>query len=86
MKIKNGFVLREAAGSYVVMNVGGELAFNGMITLNETGAVIWRGIEAGKSYAQIAEDIVAEYDIDLDTALRDVIRFTEKMNEAGVIE
>ena len=33
-----------------------------------------------------AEDIIAEYDIDINTALKDVIIFTEKMNEAGIIE
>ena len=32
MKIKEGFVLREAAGSFVVMNIGGNIDFNGMIT------------------------------------------------------
>lgn len=39
MKIKNGFILRNVSDAYVVVAVG-EAAkdFNGMITLNETGA------------------------------------------------
>ncbi len=86
MKIKDGLVLREVAGSYVVMNAGGELNFNGMITLNESGAIIWRGLEEGLSVDEIAERITAEYDIDAETAIADIKRFTDKMSEAGVIE
>ena len=54
MKIKEGFVLRETAGSYVVMNLGNEISFNGVITLNETGSIIWKGIESGKDINAIA--------------------------------
>lgn len=86
MKIKEGFVIREVAGEYVVMNVGGDTSFNGMITLNETGAFIWKAIEEGKSEDGIADKIVLEYDIDKATALNDVKRFIIKMSEAGVLE
>ena len=43
MKIKNGFILRNVSDAYVVVAVG-EAAkdFNGMITLNETGAFLWK--------------------------------------------
>ncbi len=86
MKIKEGFVLRETAGSYIVMNLGGELSFNGVITLNETGAFIWRAIEEGKAENEIAELIASEYETDAETALRDVKAFINKMSEAGVLE
>lgn len=86
MKIKDGFTLREVAGNYVVMNLGGELAFNGMITLNETGAVIWNAINDGSDKEAIALKITEEYDIDSETALRDVEKFIAKMLEAGVLE
>ena len=86
MKIKEGFVLREAAGSFVVMNIGGELSFNGMITLNESGAMIWRAIENGDDAEAIAKKIAEKYDIDFETALNDTKGFIEKMNGAGVLE
>ena len=86
MKIKKGFVLREAAGSFVVMNLGSETDFNGMITLNETGALIWNNIDQGKSTEEIAKNIIEEYDIDFDTAFKDTVKFIIKMSEAGVIE
>lgn len=86
MKIKEGFVVREVAGEYVVMNLGGEASFDGMITLNETGALIWKAIENGKNADEIAGKIVSEYEIDKETALNDIKKFIEKMNGAGVIE
>ncbi len=86
MKIKEGFVLRETAGSYIVMNLGGELSFNGVITLNETGAVIWRGIEEGRDEKAIADMITEAYETDIGTALSDVKAFITKMSEAGILE
>ena len=86
MKIKEGFVLRETAGSYVVMNLGSEISFNGVITLNETGSIIWKGIESGKDVNAIAEMIVDSFEIDLETAKNDTNAFIEKMRVAGVLE
>ncbi len=86
MKIKDGFVLREVADNVVVMNVGGELAFNGMITLNEVGAFIWKAVESGDNVEEIAKKITLEYEIDYETALSDTKVFIDKMNEVGVLE
>lgn len=39
MKIKEGYLLREVAGSNIVVPIGeGELNFSGVITLNDVGA------------------------------------------------
>ncbi len=86
MKIKQGFVLREAAGSYVVMDLGNELSFNGMITLNETGAFIWRAVDEGKDIEEIAQLIAERYETDVETAKRDVTIFVSKMKDAGILE
>ena len=45
MKIKDGFLLREVAGNYVVIAVGEDAVnFNSIITVNEIGAYIWNKI------------------------------------------
>ena len=42
MKLKEDFLLRQVADTWVVMPIGQEmLDFNGMLTLNETGAFLW---------------------------------------------
>ena len=86
MKIKSGFALRQVADSYIVMNLGGENTLGGMITLNETGAFIWKEIEAGKNQEEIAKSICEAYEIDFETALKDVLAFTSKMSQEGIFE
>lgn len=86
MRIKDGFVLRQVADSYVVMSLGGELSFNGMIALNETGALIWRSLDEGLDVDAIADRLVSEYETDHDTAKRDVASFIEKIRQAGILE
>ena len=87
MKIKNGFILREVGGTALVVAVG-ELAkkFNGMITLNEVGAFLWRGIEAGKDEDALVSALLSEYDVDEATARRDVEAYINKMKAAGVLD
>lgn len=86
MKIKEGYILREIADSYIVMNPSGELAFNGMITLNETGAFIWKLINEGFDKNGIAQKITEEYEIDFETAVSDTEAFIQKMIEADIVE
>ena len=42
MKIRDGFILRKVSEAYVVIATGEAAAsFNGMITLNVLGALLW---------------------------------------------
>ncbi len=86
MKIKDGFVIREAAGSFVIMNLGQELNLGKMFTLNETGAFIWKAIAEGLTEKEIAEKLSEEYNVDTETAKKDVESFICKMKEADVFE
>ena len=65
MKIKEGFVLREVAGSYVVVAVGNAVkTFNGIINLNETGAFLWKQMEKGCDVEGLTQAILSEYEIE----------------------
>ncbi len=87
MKIKEGFLLREVAGNYIVIAAGDEgLNFNNIITVNELGAIIWKGIEDEKTKEQIVDEILLEYDIDKETAAGDFDDFVKQLTDAGVIE
>ncbi len=82
MKLKSGFVLREVAGSCVVVPTGAELNFNGMISLNETGKLIWTCLENDTSIDEIIAALLAEYnDIDEATARMAVEDFIEKLRK-----
>ncbi len=87
MKIKEGFILREVAGNYIVVAVGNAVkAFNGVINLNETGAFLWKILEQGASEEQLKTALLGEYDVDEDTAKADVTAFVEKLKEKGLLD
>ena len=48
MRIKEGFVLREVAGQAMVIATGeASKEFHGMVKLNESGKIIWKGLMDG---------------------------------------
>lgn len=86
MKIKNGFILREIAGSYVVIAAGDEAVdFGGMITVNDTGAFLWKLLEKGATKSELTEKLLLEYDVDTETAERDIDEFIEKIRSGNIL-
>ena len=85
MKIKDGFLLREVAGQNVVMPMGGDLDLNMMITLNETGAFLWKQLETDKDEAALVAALLAEYDVDAELATSCVASFVKKLNDNGFL-
>lgn len=86
MKLKNGFVLREVAGECVVVPAEEDLNFNGMITLNATGKLLWSCLEKGTTIEEMAAALCNEYDIDQATASADATEFADKLKERGFLE
>ena len=87
MKLKEGFVLRKVADTYVVVAVGAEAKkHNVMITLNETGALLWKKLSEGAENDDLVNAILDEYDIDRETAQKDVTRFLDKIQSEGLLD
>lgn len=87
MKIKEGFVLREVAGAYVVVAVGKAVKnFNGIINLNDTGAFMWKQVENGCDLEGLKNAILSEYEVDESVAIKDAKKFLDKLTEAGLVE
>lgn len=87
MKIKNNFLLRQVAETWVVMPIGQEmLDFNGMLTLNETGAFLWQKLQEGADLEALVAALTAEYDVDADTARTDAQAFLDKLTASGCTE
>ncbi len=85
MKIKDGFVLREIAGSHVAIATGeASKSFKGMIKMNATGAKIWECFKDGSSVEETAKKLTDIYDVDLDTATAEVKRLAEQLISAGI--
>ena len=86
MKIKKGFAKRNIAGENIVVPLGNKNQFNGMITLNETSSFLWDCLTKDTSEQQIAQKVVDEYDIDLETALGDVNKFVTMLRENNLLD
>ena len=87
MKIKNGFILRQIADTYIVVAVGEEAKkANVMITLNETGGFLWEKLSEGATEEDLVKAILGEYEIDEGTAKADVAAFVQKVKDNGLVE
>ncbi len=71
------------AGSIGSLIKWGKLQGEDLI-LNETGARIYKGYKEGRTAEQIASDLVAEYDVDFKTALKDTKEFLALLRSLGV--
>ena len=48
MKIKEGYIIKKLGSGYVVVTVGdASRDFNGVISLNQSGAFLWQSIQDG---------------------------------------
>lgn len=86
MKIKDGFMLRQVAGQWLVVPLGERVVeFNGMITLSESGAIIWQEIVAGSTVDKIITRLVSEYDVNEEMVRSDVDEFIGVMDAKGLL-
>jgi hypothetical protein len=89
MKIKKGYVLRSVAGKNLVVSVGAA-DFSGMITLNESAAFMWKLLEKGADVEELEialqKEYEAESDADRELIKKDVLEFTKKLKESGLID
>ena len=87
MKIKDNLILREIAGSWIIVPVAEMVVeFNGLMNLNETGAFLWKKLAEGAEINDLVAGLVSEYDIDEQTARNDITDFISQLQEKGLLE
>lgn len=84
MKIKEGYLLREVAGTPVVMPLG-NVDFSGMITLNETGKLLWERLEQGATESELLTAITSEFDVSDDVAKADISAFLDTLRAQEIL-
>ena len=86
MKRSADFLLRDVAGTLVIVPVGAAVsAFPGMITLNATGAYIWELLETDQTVQSITDALVTRYEVTSQQAKADVEGFLAKLQSAGAL-
>lgn len=53
--------------------------------LNETAMIVWKGLEKGKSVAEIVADVTAAYDVDAARAAQSVERTVESFQSYKLV-
>lgn len=86
MKLNPDFVMRQVAGTWVVIPFGDTAGrLNGMIRLNETGAFLWEALVAGAQEKELADRLLAEYAVSRENAEADVADFLRALRQAGCL-
>ena len=83
MQIKSGYILREIAGNYIVVSVG---ETGGMMSLTETGALLFKLLVKGATEEELLSALLDEYDVDEKVAKEDVDAFINKLKEAKLLK
>ena len=83
-------------GTFTVKNYGDDIVavaegefsnhFHGAVKLNETGLVLWKALHIDQTIDSLTDIIVSEYEIDRETAMRDVESFLGVLRNAGLLE
>ena len=81
MRVSKELILREVAGENILIPVGkAALKIHGMICLTETAAFLFGKLQ------ELVDALLTEYDVDRETAAKDVREFVEQMESVGILE
>jgi hypothetical protein len=88
IQLKKGFVLRKIGTQYMAVPFGSMTGkVKGMVSLTESGYVLWKAMEKGTNTAEgLADVLTAEYEVERDVAIQDVNEYLSYLAELGVIE
>lgn len=88
IKIKKGFVLRKIGPQYMAVPFGAMTQqIKGMITLTESGYLLWQALDSGvDSKEALVARLLEEYDVEEEDAAADVEEFLNFLKGIGVME
>ena len=79
-------VTRDVAGESIIVPIKGHVGdLEGVFTLNEVGAMIWRLMDGQTTVRQLMEAVRNEYDVEAAEAAEDVVDFLRSLEDTGLI-
>lgn len=86
LKLDKEYVLRQIGDDCVIVPVGkAALDFNGMITVNETGAFLWEQLVKGTSKEGLLETLMETYEVTQEEAERDIDEFLDVLYKNNIL-
>lgn len=87
MKIKKDFILRKMAQTWTVIPLAGQYnTLNGILTLSDSGALLWNLLEQGCELSDLVNGLTREYEVTEDKAREDAVKFIEKLKQFGCLD
>jgi hypothetical protein len=77
-----GIAWREIEGEAVLVNVRSDE----VIHLNPAASFLWSSLDGEVSLGDIARSMTGEFDVEMDTALADIVAFAADLLEQGAAE
>lgn len=86
MQLRDNFTIKEIVGDYIVVPTGENyLDFGAVISINESGAFLWKQLQDNKSIDELSSALAEEYGIEADVAKADVEEFVALLKEHNLI-
>ena len=86
MKIKTGYMVREVAGTAVVVPLTAESTFHGMLKLNGTGKLLWEKLTEDTDREGLIAALLAEYEVTEEAAAQGVDAFLASLTKLDLLE
>jgi hypothetical protein len=87
-RIRPGYILRPFLDECLVIPVGAPQGTERKISiLNPVGEFVWQQLAGeGKTFSELLEAVLGEFEIDLETASRDITDFLDELKENQYLE
>ena len=87
MRQNKELLLRRCADLTLLVPVGETaLRFPGMISINETGTLLWDALEQDQTPESLADLLICRFQVDRTRAEADVRLFLDKLSGAGALQ
>lgn len=86
LKLDKEYVLRQIGDDYVIVPVGkAALGFNGMLTVNETGAFLWEELVKGTNKGELLRTLMDNYEVTQEEAEKDIDEFLDVLYKNNIL-
>lgn len=86
MKLSTLFVLRTIADEHLLIPTGSAASHvHGLISLNESGALLYRKLQSECTETELMQVLLSEYDVTAEQAREDVSEFLMQMRDLGIL-
>ena len=86
MKLKSTIILRKIAGETILVPVGEDaVRVNGLITVNEVGALVCEQLKEERTVDALVAAVTAQFDVDAQTARADIASFIHTLAENDLL-